>query len=44
MRWGGYTTKGAAMIARLFGVKWILFLATFATLGLLLGSNVKWHG
>ena len=44
MKWGGYTTKGAEILARLFGAKGTLCLISLATLGLLLGSSVKWHG
>jgi hypothetical protein len=44
MKWEGYTTKGAEKMSKLFGAKGLYYLLALAALGLLLGSNVKWHG
>jgi len=44
MKWGGYTTKGAEKMGKLFGAKGLYYLLAIATLGMLLGASVKWHG
>ncbi|MDD5220557.1 MAG: hypothetical protein PHV11_08330 [Candidatus Bipolaricaulis sp.] len=44
MKWCGYTDKGAEKMARLLGGKTAYYLLAIASLGLLLGASVKWHG
>ena len=44
MKWCGYTAKGAEKVTKLFGGKVVYYLIALATLGLMLGANVKWHG
>jgi hypothetical protein len=44
MKWNGYTEKGEARMRKLFSGKGLTYLMTIATLGLLLGANMKWHG
>ena len=44
MKWGGYTKKGEATMKKLFSGKAFTYLLAIATLGLLLGASVKWHG
>ena len=44
MKWGGYTAKGAEKMSKLFGAKGLYYLLAIATLGMLLGATVKWHG
>ena len=44
MKWGGYNRKGEETMKKLFSAKGFTYLLTVATLGLLLGANVKWHG
>ena len=44
MKWEGYTTKGAEKMRKLFGGKVLYYLLALASLGMLLGSSVKWHG
>jgi len=44
MKWEGYNAKGATAMKKLFSGKVFGYLLTIATLGLLLGANVKWHG
>jgi len=44
MKWNGYTEKGETAMKKVFGAKGLTYLLTIATLGLLLGANLKWHG
>jgi len=44
MSWGEPTRKGEETMKKLFSAKGFTYLLTIATLGLLLGANVKWHG
>jgi len=44
MKWGGYTKKGETTMKKLFSGKALTYLLTIATLGLLLGASLKWHG
>ena len=44
MKWEGYNSKGEAKVKKLFSGKVLTYLLTIATLGLLLGASVKWHG
>lgn len=47
MKWGGYTVQPAQRMSkltgRLFRSKALYTLMLIATLGLLLGANIKWH-
>ena len=44
MKWEGYNGKGETMMKKLFSGKAFTYLLAIATLGLLLGANLKWHG
>jgi hypothetical protein len=44
MSWGEPNSKGGARMKRLFSAKGLTYLLTIATVGLLLGANLKWHG
>ncbi len=44
MKWSGYTKEGERTMKRLFSAKGLTYLLAIATLGLLLGANLKWHG
>jgi len=44
MKWGALNGKGGPTMKKLFSGKVFGYLLTIATLGLLLGANVKWHG
>jgi len=44
MKWDGYNARGEETMKKLFSVKGFTYLLTIATLGLLLGASVKWHG
>ena len=44
MRWGGFNQRGEEKMRKLFGGKVVYYLVALATLGLMLGANVKWHG
>ena len=44
MKWSGYTRKGEERMKKLFGARGLTYLLTIATLGLLLGASMKWHG
>jgi len=44
MKWDGYTQKGETTMKKLFSAKGVTYLLTIATVGLLLGANLKWHG
>jgi hypothetical protein len=44
MKWNGYNGKGQATMKKLFSGKVLMYLLTIATLGLMLGANMKWHG
>ncbi|MDD5263462.1 MAG: hypothetical protein PHU43_01325 [Candidatus Bipolaricaulis sp.] len=44
MKWCGYTGRGAEKMAKLFSSKAAYYLLAIATLGVLLGASVKWHG
>jgi hypothetical protein len=44
MKWCGYNRKGEAAMRKLFSAKGLTYLLTIATVGLLLGANLKWHG
>jgi len=42
--WGKPRGEGGKTVKKLFSAKAFTYLLTIATLGLLLGANVKWHG
>jgi len=44
MKWTDPNTEGGKTMKKLFSAKAFTYLLTIATLGLLLGANVKWHG
>ena len=44
MKWEGYNRKGEDIMKKLFSAKGFTYLLTIATVGLLLGASVKWHG
>ena len=44
MKWSGYNCRGEATMKKLFGGKVLAYLLAIATLGLMLGANMKWHG
>ncbi|MBN1859451.1 hypothetical protein JW848_09635 [Candidatus Bipolaricaulota bacterium] len=47
MKWGGYNERAGErtnkLVGRLFRSKALYALMLIATLGLLLGSSIKWH-
>jgi len=44
MKWNGYTKEGERTMKKLFSAKGFTYLLTIATVGLLLGASLKWHG
>ena len=44
MSWGEPNLKGGTRMKKLFSAKGFTYLLTIATLGLLLGASMKWHG
>ena len=44
MSWGRPNPRGGTTMKKLFSAKGLTYLLTIATLGLLLGANMKWHG
>ena len=44
MGWGQPKRRGGETMKKLFSVKGFTYLLTIATLGLLLGASMKWHG
>ncbi|MDD5263460.1 MAG: hypothetical protein PHU43_01315 [Candidatus Bipolaricaulis sp.] len=44
MKWGGFNKNGEERMKRLFGSKVAYYMLAIATLGVLLGASVKWHG
>ena len=44
MKWDGYVAGGAEKLSRGLGKKAFYYLMLVASLGVLLGASVKWHG
>ena len=44
VRLGTPADEGGQKVKRLFSGKVLTYLLTIATLGLMLGANMKWHG
>jgi hypothetical protein len=44
MKWSGYTRRGADEIGKVFAKRTFYYLMLVASLGVLLGASVKWHG
>ena len=44
MSWGTPTSGGGRTMKKLFSGKVLTYLLTIATLGLLVGASMKWHG
>jgi len=44
MKWCEFNREGEGKMRKLFGGKVMYYLFAVATLGLLLGASVKWHG
>ena len=42
--WGEPNPRGGTAMKKLFSAKGLTYLLTIATLGLLLGASLKWHG
>jgi len=39
-----HDVSGAEKMSKLFGAKGLYYLLALATLGMLLGASMKWHG
>jgi hypothetical protein len=44
MKWSGYPKRGVAELRKAFGKRTFYYLMLVASLGVLLGASVKWHG
>ena len=44
MKWSGYTKRGADQIGKVLAKRTFYYLMLVASLGVLLGASVKWHG
>ncbi len=44
MKWSGHAKRGVEELRRVFGKRAFYYLMLVASLGVLLGASVKWHG